>query len=488
MPPVRLCISNSNMKKQHIISLIVTLLCLIAIPISILAVGFGLPAQYSETYYGELSYMFNRLKNGKEGKIVFVGNSALAFGVRSDLVSQEINREVVNFGLYGAIGTKAMMDLSKVGIKKNDIVILAPEISPQGLSLYFSAENIWYSVDGHYEMLNYIGKDNKEKMVGNYVAFASKKFINATKKQTINVEGVYTQSSFNNENGEEVGYMTYERPYNMMLNGFDSNSMITFNKDYLSDDFIDYVNDYASFINKKGASIFFGFVPMNQLAITSSKEDIDSFYTELQKKLNFPILGNPHQYCFDFDWFYDNNCHLNSSGVYIYNHQLVEDLKVVFANSSATNIDIPEKPVIPIPDFEEGDNSDIDCFNYEEDSDGYSVISLTEIGKNKTSLIIPSTYNDKPIISFKADVFKNNTTISEVLVPTNIRGLFDYSFDGCTNLMRIVLQNTDPNKINVGMALLDGAPNCNIYVKEAVYNNFVNHYNWGYYRNKLNKY
>ena len=99
------------MKKGQVISIVISSICLLAIPLSVVSFGFMIPAQYDETYYGELPYMFKRLKEGKEGKIIIVGNSAVAFASRNDLIEQELNKEVVTFGLYGAIGTKAMMDL-----------------------------------------------------------------------------------------------------------------------------------------------------------------------------------------------------------------------------------------------------------------------------------------------------------------------------------------------------------------------------------------
>lgn len=475
------------MKKGQVISIVISSICLLAIPLSVVSFGFMIPAQYDETYYGELPYMFKRLKEGKEGKIIIVGNSAVAFASRNDLIEQELNKEVVTFGLYGAIGTKAMMDLSKAGIKKNDIVILSPEISDQGLSLYFSSENMWMGIDGHYDMLSYIAKDNRKSMIGNFASFASSKFNYLRKGQKPKVEGVYQQASFNLDN-IETGYMTYEREYNMMLNGYDANSLITFDQDYLKDDFISYMNKYAKYVYKKGASIYYNFVPCNSLAVTSSEEEIDAFYDALSSKIDFPILGNPHNYIFDYEWFYDNNSHLNSAGTNLYNFQLVEDLKIVFADSSETTIVIPDKPEIPVPSYEEGDNSDLDCFNYEINGDGYQITSLTEKGKEKTTLIIPSTYNEKPIISFSADVFKGNKKINQVIVPVNIRTLGDYSFEGCSNLTKIIIQHDNPNKINVGTALLFGADNCNVYVKETCYDIFTTHYNWGYYRDRLRKY
>lgn len=475
------------MKKGQIISIVISSLCLLAIPLTVLSFGVGIPAQFDETYYGELPYMFKRLKKAKEGKIVIVGNSAIAFGNRSDLLEKELDKEVVTFGLYGAIGTKAMMDLSKAGIKKGDIIVLSPEISEQGLSLYFSSENMWMAIDGHYDMMNYLSKEDKESMVGNFASFTAKKFEYMVKGHKPNVDGVYQQNSFN-ENGEEVGYMTYFRDYNHMVNGYDANSLVKYDVNYLTDDFIKYVNDYCKYVYQKGASIYYSFIPANKLAIVSSNEEVESFYDCLNDKLMCPILGNPYNYMFDYEWFYDNNGHLNSAGTYIYNKQLVEDLKIVLKDSSPTNIEIPEKPDIPLPDYHDGDNSDLDCFNYEEEADGYKITSLTEKGLTKDTIIIPSMYNDKPIISFEATVFQNNKIIAEIVVPKNVRTLSDFSFKGCSNLTKLIVRHDSPSLLNVGTSLLDEADNCYVYVNNDVYELFASHYNWGYYRNRLKKY
>ena len=475
------------MKKGQIISIVISSICLTAIPLTVVSFGLGIPAQFDETYYGELPYMFKRLKSADKGKIIIVGNSAIAFGNRSDLLKQELNKEVITFGLYGAIGTKAMMDLSKAGIKKGDIVVLAPEISEQGLSLYFSSENMWMAIDGHYDMLSYLAKDDRESMVGNFASFTSKKYDYMLKGHKPKVDGVYQQSSFNKD-GQEVGYMTYNREYNYMINGYDANSMVKYDINYLNDDFIKYINDYCKYAYKKGAEVYYNFVPVDNLSVVSTDEEIDEFYDALNDKIMCPILGNPHNYIFDYEWFYDNNSHLNSAGTYIYNRQLADDLKMALKDSSPTNIEIPEKPEIPLPEYEDGDNSDLDCFNYEVDADGYKITSLTETGLNKTSIIIPSIYNEKPVISFDATVFQNNKTITEIIVPKNIRTLADYSFKGCSNLTKIIIQHDSPSLLNVGTSLLDEADNCYVYVKNEIYDLFASHYNWGYYRNKLKKY
>ena len=475
-------------KKTFIISLITSITLLLSVPLTVLGVGFLTPPQYDETYYGELPYLFNRLKKAKREKIIFVGNSALAFGVRRDILEKELLTDVNLFGLYGAIGTKAMMDLSKVNISKGDIVVLAPELNEQGCSLYFSAENLWMSIDGHYEMLNYVAKENKEKMVGTFAKFAADKLKYAIEGEKPSVEGVYMQSSFNDYGGKEIGYMTYFRDYNHLMNGYDSNNMIDFNTDLFDDEFVNYINQYNKYVISKKAKLYFGFVPMNRMAVNVEEEQINDFYNFIEEKLDCPVLGNPNSYIFDYEWFYDNNMHLNSDGTYIYNKTLTDDLKIAMENTSHTEIFIPNKPTVPVEPFEEGDNNDVGLFKYEEYSTGVRICGITEEGAQRKKITLPSTYNDMQVMTFTKDVFKDNKNISEIVIPANIRGLEDGAFDGCKNLTRIILCQDNPNRIKVGMGLLDGAENCSIYVKENSYNAYITHYDWAYYRDVIIKY
>lgn len=154
--------------KRNVLAIVVTLIFLISIPVSIVCVGFCLPAQYGKTYYAVLPKMFNKLKETSGKKIVVVGNSAVAFGLDPKLAESELDGYTVcPFGLYGAIGTKAMMDLSRVNIGEGDVVILAPEQISQSMSTYFNGEYLWNAADGNFGMLKYL--KNAEQMTGSFV-------------------------------------------------------------------------------------------------------------------------------------------------------------------------------------------------------------------------------------------------------------------------------------------------------------------------------
>jgi hypothetical protein len=174
--------------------------------------------------------------------------------------------------------------------------------------------------------------------------------------------------------------------------------------------------------------------------------------------------------------------------MFVYTRQLAEDLKLSLGDASSTEIEIPSKPEIPLTPTLEGDNTDAACFIYEEQEDSVRITGLSEEGKNRGVLTIPTTYNGKAITAFDVTVFSENIRITQVTIQSNVQILYNGSFNGCNRLQKIVLKHTSPNTIGVGVNLLQGAENCYIYVPNTVLDIFATHYNWGAYRNVLRGY
>ena len=149
---------------------------LLAGPAFLLACGFGLPAQYDESFLGELSDKCALLEQSPAPRIVLVGGSSLAFGVDSALLEQEFpGYTVVNFGLYAALGTQLMLELSDGQFREGDIVILSPEQQAQTLSCYFNAEAAWQALDGDFALLARLDPSHFGALLGQYPYFAARK-------------------------------------------------------------------------------------------------------------------------------------------------------------------------------------------------------------------------------------------------------------------------------------------------------------------------
>lgn len=467
---------------KKIIIIVFIALLVTAAPATLVIMGFTSPPQFDETYYGQLSRMYDRIRSEDEKKIVIISNSAVAFGIRSDLLEQELSgssvcdelrgMKVVNFGLYGAIGTKAMLELSKSNINEGDIVIISPEMAAQSMSLYFSASEFWRAADSDFSMLSHIPLDHSGALAGDYLNYVSEKYKYINEGRKPSASGAYTQGAFNNKQGEEVGYMTYDRAYNIMLGGYDSINTVVMDKSIIGDGFIDYINDYAGQVKKKGAAVYFGFTPINVFALPENyTEALNNFYDFLADNLKFEMIGHPLDYVLDYDWFYDNNVHMNSAGMYVYTYILCESIKNKYADSSPINIAIPEKPVIPVNDVTSGDNSDADLFTYETTVHGISLTGLTDEGKKRASVTVPSSYDGVGVVSFAASVFAGNATINEIIIPANIREIKNNSFDGCIRLTRIIMQHENLITCSAGDFFLAGArADCYVYVTESAYN------------------
>lgn len=450
------------------------ILLIITMPVTIWIVGLALPRQMGETYYGELPYMFDRLRKTKGKKIVLIGNSSVAFGVRSDLLQAELpDYTVVNFGLYGAVGTKTMIDLSKVNISQGDIVVVLPEAYPQSSSLYFSARDTWRAIEGNSKMFRYIAKENRSAMVGAYPAYVQEKYAYYTGAKNPSAEGVYSQRAFLDEQGQEVGYMTYPRAYNVMSGGYDPTYELLPAQDTFQADFLAYVNNYNRYVQKKGATLYWGFTPLNQLVLAGTDEQTaQDQFDFLESKLDFEVLGYPLKYFLDHHWFYDNNVHMNSAGMYVYTDLLAEDLKLKLGVTTPNQITIPDMPQIPLGQIGQGDNSDANLFTYEVMGSGDSrfvrLTGLTEEGKKRTELTLPTDYDGVIVKELAQNVFKGNTTISKITLPQTIGTIYDRSFEGANRLSQLVFQHDSILGLNIGTNFLAGADRCLIYVKKGV--------------------
>jgi hypothetical protein len=222
---------------------------------------------------------------------------------------------------------------------------------------------------------------------------------------------------------------------------------------------------------------------MNRLAVEDENK-LDSYYDFLNEKLNFEILGNPHNSIMDSEWFYDTNFHLNDAGAITNTKQLIKDIKLAIDDVSATNIVDPEKPeIIENEEDKDGDNSDVDCFSYQLQDDRYIITSITN---EKENMIVPYRYQGKKVIAFNADVFAFHSNIKTIKIQDNIRYLYDYSFDGCSSLEKIYLENKNPASINIGAYLLDGC-SADIYVPEEAYGSYIFNYNFAPYTSRIKK-
>lgn len=427
------------MDKRTVRRIVATALAVIlAEQVFFLICGFGLPVQFGDTFMGELKSKYERLKETSGKRIVLVGGSGVAFDCDSALMDDFFpSYEIVNFGMYAGLGTKAVMDLSENYIHEGDIVILSPEQSEQTFSDYFNGEYMWQAADGAFGMLRDLKSENFEAMLGNFPRFALEKLNYVMKGQKPQTDSIYQKKSFNTYGDIELDTCRE----NILPNGYDVNQKVRFTEDVVQPEFMDYMNDWAKRLEKKGAVVWYRYCPVNKLSV-EDMDDLAAYDVFLRQKLDFPVIGNPENSLMEAEWFFDTNFHLNQPGKEVNTVQLIRDMKAMLGDDRAVTVELPEKSHRTWGD----------------------VSAETRIWTAKDS-----------------ETYQGEETI---VIPENVTQIEDYAFSNCAGLKQIVLEQKDPSKCIVGQHLLDGT-GAEILVPQMSVDSYKRNYFWSVYAGRI---
>jgi len=270
--------------------------------------------QYSEEYMASLRDKFARVKMIDEPKIILVGGSNVAFGFDSELLENEMEMPVVNFGLHANLSQSFVSDLIKKQLNPGDIVVLAPEYYDY-LDEKCDYVIAWLAIEN--DMPLFTAAAFSGHLGGMLDAFptyfhrAMKRFL----KNDMSVDNELARRLFN-----ERGDYNAMRPHRIVEVG-ETNS---FASDFLSDFLRDYWNELDDLVLKEGAVLYMSCPP---IVGESLMVDLDDLQTELEDKLNFPVISTLTDYVYPLDNFYDTGFHLNDYGRMVRTEQLVKDLK-----------------------------------------------------------------------------------------------------------------------------------------------------------------
>lgn len=463
------------MKKRRACLSLLCGVCLL--PLVLATLGFLLPAQYGQTYLGEMPAKQHRLETAEGKRIIIIGGSSVPFSLDSALLEQLLpGWTVVDYGLYAQLGTVTMLDWARDGIRAGDLVILAPEQDSLALSCQADGECILQACDGSWGLLAKLNPKRLEKTAAAFPAFAGKKLRYALLGQPIPTD-IYARSSFNSYG--DIGCEGREQ--NILPGLFQENQPISFDPAMLSPDFVEEVKDFAAAVEEKGASLVYHFSPMNAAALAAGTEraDIDGYYDALSSALGLPILGNPHRCILESGWFFDSNFHLNEAGSVLFTGMLAEDIKLYLQDTSPTVYTVPAMPA-PLQGAVAGDDSDERFFTYQKSGDGWIIDGVTPDGQQQEALILPTTHGGQPVTGMTAAALHGCTRLNTLTVQPNISTLWDGFADGCVSLQRVILTGERPSDYSVGGGLM-GSTQFLIQVPAAALDNYRRSYSWQKY-------
>ena len=464
---------------------------------------FWSPAVYGDTFVGVLKDKYERLYSIEEPKIVIIGGSSVPFGIDSEMIEESMQMPVVDFGLYADLGTKLMLDLSEGAIREGDIIILAPELNAQTLSLYFNGKTTHQAFDNNRELYGSIKSDDIGSMIGTAFSYTMDKIPYLVgKKDYPKNDGAYQKEYFN-----VYGDNSYVRENNIM-GGVNPSIHFNFHCDYSDattteyEEFIQYLNRYIDYATRKGATVYYSYAPMSDRAIMDAvtEEDIDAYVTNLAAHLHCRIISDIDDYIMDDRYFYDTEFHLNSAGTVVRTVHLIDDLKRTLGDSSVTMMpsDLPSPPPYPVDETVEGEEGS-EYFEFMEYTIGsnsyYAVVGLSELGKEMENLVVPNTYRSIPVRMIEADAFLNSPNLKTLTVGKNIRQIASNAFRGAFSLEKIIIPDgmkvldiTVPNDMGDNILMTNGAnPNLKIVVPKGQIEKYALDvdYLWGSYADFL---
>ncbi|MBQ2723921.1 MAG: hypothetical protein IJF72_04690 [Clostridia bacterium] len=489
-------IKQVSVANKRFIKFIALMLVLLTPAILLLSTSAVTGDVFQQTYYAALEKQFDRLCQTNEEKVVFVGGSNIAFGMDSRLFEQLYGQPAVSFGLYGSLGIKSMMDLSKANLKRGDTVVLIPELDPEAYSTYFGGESVWKAVDGRLDMLLSLGFDNAEKMIGTYFDFISTKYDYYLDNTVLAPTGVYCFDGVDQYGEIQKGLRTS----NVMSLGYLAQTNLS-SFAQIKSDFIDYINDYVDYCNNRGVEVYFSFSPFNQMAMEKSgitQQDLMQLCADLIEALDCIVISNPMDYVYDYRYFYDTNFHLNDAGVPMRTAQLVRDLQFAKGNMptikvSDYTIDPPERQQFGILEWIELQGIDVnlettpwDCFEmeYDETTGYYTIVGVVESARHLEEIIVPviDLEEEKIATRIKEGAFSNCPNLKVLTIPAGITTLDAGCFASNTLTAVRLLPPTGDNIMVTYQLMNDSHADCKLYLVNAKIHDYTSSnggYGWG---------
>ena len=430
---------------KRIVSLILAILAVLSPFALAISTILTMPTVYHNSFTASLVDKYERLEETREEKIVIVGGSSVAFGYESELIEKHLGMPVVNFGVYAALGTKVMMDLSLSQIHKGDIVILAPELAQQTLSLYYNGEQMLEACEERPSLIFSLPPDDLLKTLGALYNFGTKKYERLKRGTIPDPTGIYHRESFNS-----YGDISYPREMNILPAGFDPNQPIDLKTSIVTDEFVDYVNKYAQKVRQKGAEIYFAYCPMNEASLQNTEEEELAFAEYLIEKIDITPLGDIRTFSSDAGYFYDTNFHLNDIGKRKHTIEVLMALALELGIPLSSLEKIPPPPPIEVFDstYDGADDENMKYFTYAIDDFGITLTGLTDLGKTQTTLIAPVGFAGRKVTIFGEGMLDGGI-VTTFIVPENspVFRFEDNVFRGASTLSHLVLFPADADAI-----------------------------------------
>lgn len=434
--------------KKPIHRILIGVLLLALLPCILLAAVFSLPTYYQDAYYAELPAMLHHLQQAQGPRLIVIGGSNVAFGLNGEQLENTLSDHgysytVCPFGLYAAVGTSAMLDLSAGELRQGDLVVLALEPTTETLSTYFGATSFLKCAESSPDLLLHVSRDKQAALTGNAIPFLQERWAIHTSGILPKTEGVYAKASFN-----ERCDMVYERSGNAKALGYDTTNMVDLAGLSIEDAFADQLRDYCRLAEEQSAKVVLTFCPVNSSALTDRSEAaIQAYFDLFNTTIPCIVISDPHRYILDSGWFYDNNFHLNTAGAQLRTQYLAEDLLAYLGCYDPLEAVVINMPASIYSAPHSTGDADMFCFQPLTDESStviaYQVVGLTAAGLACVELAVPAQVEGLPVVGITVDALSGAKLLTQLSLPATIEALPGNCFSGLKSLKHLILLHMD---------------------------------------------
>lgn len=256
--------------------------------------------------YNSVADKHARLRSLGSPKLVFVGGSSLALGLDSELIERRTGIPVVNMAVNGGFGLRYMLDEVEGSLGPGDIVVLAPEYDHWYGNLLDGGLNMLWALRAEPRTLTSLSSANQYvNLIKHTPEFMQGKFLELLPGRP---NPVYNREGFNRY-GDFVNHLGL--PPHTPLNGMDRIADEPFNPETATT-----LRQFVSRAGQRGASVLYTFPPLadSQFELADNRASIDQVVAHLSEVPGIMVIGQPVDFVFPDELFFDTIYHLNAEG------------------------------------------------------------------------------------------------------------------------------------------------------------------------------
>ena len=287
----------------------------------VLADYFMIGNQHLGNYQASILDKTERFGSLTGPKIVLIGNSNLAFGMDSEMLSEATGMEVVNMGLHGGLGSAFNENMVRLGkLNEGDIVILS-------LHTYADDDTIedpslaLITVEKHRDLWKLIRLKDLYGIAKAYpdyfkdcVMYKCTKEDDNTPEETT----CYSRSAFNIY-GDNVRRLEGDDTFMFYPGSVEVPSV--------NDTCVNRINGLNEYIESCGATLLIAGYPIGYGEFTPEASLYDEFEKTLRERMDCDVISHFTDYFIPYDLFYDTKFHLDEEGAKVRTRQLIKDIE-----------------------------------------------------------------------------------------------------------------------------------------------------------------